>query len=151
IAQTVYGDSQAGSALQTALSGGATPTVGAHLPMPQSLPYNKTVFGVTTVVTDPLGGGTTMVTNAQGQLTQIVSPIGQSTTFGYNANGDVTTVTDAKNQVTAFGYDASGNRTSELDAAGNTINRTFGSKNELLSETSYLVPDPDGTGAGQPS
>jgi YD repeat-containing protein len=29
--------------------------------------------------------------------------------------------------------------------------RTYGAKNELLTETAFAVPDPDGTGAGQPA
>ena len=41
--------------------------------------------------------------------------------------------------------------TKERDSAGNTVARTYGAKNELLTETHYLVPDPDGAGSSQPA
>ena len=124
IAQTVYGDSQAGGALQAAMAGGPTPTVGAHLTVPQSLSYNKTVpGGMRADVVDPLGLMSSLISDAQGQLTQILLP-GQSVSYAYNANGDVVQVTDARGLITTYGYDSNGNRNLERDAAGNTITRT---------------------------
>jgi YD repeat-containing protein len=112
------------------------------------------VAGRTDII-DPLGLVTSLYADAQGELTQIqsaaVGGVRQSVSYAYNANGDVTQVTDAKGQVTSYGYDANGNRTLERDAAGNTITRVFGANNALLAETSYVVPDPDGAGAGQPA
>ena len=43
--------------------------------------------------------------------------------------------------VISYGYDSSGNLTSERDSAGNTVTRTYGGKNELLTETSYHDKD----------
>src|SRR5882672_66536 len=69
IAQAVYGDAQAGSALQAALGGAASPTVGAHLTVPQTLAYNKSVSPtVQTDVTDPLGLVSSLFYDGGGQL-----------------------------------------------------------------------------------
>jgi YD repeat-containing protein len=110
-----------------------------------------------TTVTDALGQVTTLTYDASKQLTQITLPPAQSgataqtISYTYNGNGDVLTATDASGNVVTYQYDGNGNLTLQRDQAGNTITRTYGSKNELLTETSYVVPDPDGAGAGQPS
>src|SRR5262249_42191809 len=89
----------------------------------------------------------------KGQIVRALSPtVGGTrleTRYAYDASGNVTQVIDGKGNVVTFEYDASGNRTLERDAAGNTVKRTYGSKNELLSETVFLKPDPDGAGALQ--
>ena len=44
-------------------------------------------------------------------------------------------------------YDGNGNMTRSRDSAGNTVDRLYDqATNQLLSETVYLVPDPDGFG-----
>ena len=53
--------------------------------------------------------------------------------------------------VVTYDYDATATSSCERDSAGNTITRTYSAKNELLTETRYLVADPDGAGAGQPA
>ncbi len=109
-----------------------------------------------TTITNSLGGITRMSYDAEGQLTQIVHPAAtagaapQVFTYAYNASGDLVSATDASGNVTSYAYDANGNMTLERDAAGNTVTRTYGSRNELLTETRYLIPDPDGAGAAQP-
>jgi len=108
-----------------------------------------------TAVTDPLGGVTTMRYDAAGNLTQLVRPspapgaAAPTTSFTYNLTGDVTFVTE-NGHTTAYEYDDRGNRTLIRDAAGDTVTRTYGTKNELLTETHWLVADPDGAGAGAP-
>lgn len=88
------------------------------------------------------------------QLTKIIPPAvaGASATrqFAYAPNGDVVSVTDGEGRVTSFGYDGSGNQVLQRDHAGNTVRRTFDARNQLLTETIYLQPDPDGAGAAQP-
>ncbi|MFT3736037.1 MAG: hypothetical protein QM776_13595 [Rhodocyclaceae bacterium] len=108
-----------------------------------------------TTITDPLGKNTVYTYDTAGQLTNILAPavggVSQSLSYAYNANGDLTSQTDAKGQTVAYTYDANGNVTLQRDAAGNTVTRTYGSKNELLSETVYLTPDPDGAGSASAS
>jgi YD repeat-containing protein len=110
-----------------------------------------------TIVTDPAGQKTILFYDSNKNLTQISYPPADMNTnprvvqFAYNANGDVTSVVHGPGDATTYEYDGNGNRTLERDGAGNTIRRTYGSKNELLTETRYLVPDPDGAGSGQPS
>src|SRR6266853_1616002 len=109
----------------------------------------------TTDITDPLGLVTTLAYNASGQLIDVKTPtvggVRLETQYAYDANGNVASATDSRGNVVTYGYDASGNRTLERDAAGNTVTRVFGTQNELLAETGYIVPDPDGAGAGQPA
>ncbi|MEA3066265.1 MAG: hypothetical protein QOJ27_2726, partial [Sphingomonadales bacterium] len=110
----------------------------------------------TTSITDALGAVTALRYDASGNLTQIVSPVpaagasAPTTSFAYNSNGDVASVT-AGGRTTAFSYDANGNMILSRDGAGNTVTRTYGSRNELLTSTEYLVADPDGAGAGAAS
>ncbi len=118
-----------------------------------SFTYNTTTR--TTTVTDPLRLATVLAYDTAGQLTSITAPpvggVSQVVSYAYDANGNVTQATDARGNTVVYQYDANDNRTLERDAAGNTVTRVFGAKNELLAETSYLVPDPDGAGAGQPA
>ena len=89
--------------------------------------------------------------DAAGQLTSRVddpSGLNLTTSYTYDTAGNVLTATSPGGNVITYTYDANGNRTLERDAAGNTVTRTFGSANQLLTETRYLVPDPDGSGAG---
>ncbi|QNA86661.1 LysM peptidoglycan-binding domain-containing protein [Sphingomonas sp. So64.6b] len=107
-----------------------------------------------TTITDALGQATTLSYDANGNLLQITAPPANATTaaqirkFTYNGNGDVISVDMGDGNVTAYGYDTHGNLTSQRDALGNTITRTYTAKNELQTETRYLVPDPDGAGSG---
>src|SRR4029077_11010733 len=88
-------------------------------------------------------------------LTAMESPAVNGTRFEtgytYDLDGNVTTVTqdpDGLNRTSTFEYDGRGNVTLSRDSAGNTVTRTYSATNQLLTETRYLVPDPDGAGAG---
>lgn len=91
----------------------------------------------------------------QYQLTSIDAPgagsVRQVTTFAYDANGNVASTTDAQGKTTVYGYDSLGHRIYERDSAGNVVQRLYGSASQLLSETRYMQPDPDGAGDAQPS
>lgn len=108
-----------------------------------------------TTVNDPLGLITTYSYDAKGQLLAITDPavggVSSSRQFAYNANGDVTQITDGEGNRTVFSYDANGNLIAERDEAGNTIQRTYNANNQILSETRFLVPDPDGAGSATAS
>lgn len=113
--------------------------------------------GTQTDVADPLGFVTTYLTDAQGRITEIRSPAVNGTRlitqYQYDSADNVTQVTDANGNVTAFAYDGNGNRTLSRDAAGNTVAYTYSATNQLLTQTTYLTPDPDGAGpatAGTP-
>jgi YD repeat-containing protein len=104
-----------------------------------------------TTITDPAGAATNLVYDAAGNLIQTVQPApvpGANpiiTAYAYNAAGDVTQVRRydgfanlaANVTVAETGYtrDASGNALTETDGNGNTIIRTYGARNELLTET----------------
>jgi YD repeat-containing protein len=87
-----------------------------------------------TMITDPLGGVTTMRYDASGNLTQIVQPApmpgaaAPTASFTYDGNGHVTSTT-ANGLTTVFQYDPNGNLAFTRDAAGNTITRGYGAKN----------------------
>lgn len=119
-----------------------------------SLAYNTTAR--TTTVTDPLGLVTTLSYDTAGRLTGISGPTvngaPQVLGFTYDGSGNVTQTTDARGNVVTYQYDSRGNWTLRRDAAGNTVTRTYGTGNQLLEETVYLVADPDGANpTGQPS
>ncbi|GKS92669.1 hypothetical protein AVTE2539_24910 [Acidovorax sp. SUPP2539] len=109
----------------------------------------------TTQVTDPAGKNVSYAYDAKGQLLSIASPgTGGAPLvqrFEYNATGDLIRTTDADGRAVFMAYDARGNQVLQRDALGNTVARTYNAVNQLLTETVYTQPDPDGDGAGQPS
>lgn len=108
-----------------------------------------------TTVTDTYNQITELTYDTSGQLLSIKLPAvngaSQQTSFTYDSRGNVESVTDARGKAVSYGYDDNGNRILERDAAGNTLTRTFGAYNQLLTETAYTTPDPDGAGSGQPT
>lgn len=112
-----------------------------------------TTSGRTTVI-DPLGLTTLYDYDSSGQLIRITTPavagVAARTSFSYNATGDVIQVVDGEGHAIDMQYDGNGNQVLQRDAAGNTVTRTYNGNNQLVTETTYLVPDPDGAGAGQP-
>jgi YD repeat-containing protein len=121
------------------------------------LSYTTTAAGgIQTQITDALGNVTTLVHDAQGRLIDTQNPSGTGlieTQYQYDSNGNVTQSTKdptGSPNVTAFQYDSHGNLILTRDADGNTVTRTYSSTNQLLTETSYVTPDPDGAGPGQP-
>jgi len=121
----------------------------------QTTSYTYDTTTRSTTVIDPLGLVSVYSYDAAGQLTQIKAPpvggVSQLTLFSYDASGNVTLVTDPQGFAVTMQYDPYGNQTLQRDAAGNTITRTFDARNQLLTETVYLAPDPDGAGTAQPS
>jgi YD repeat-containing protein len=81
----------------------------------------------------------------------VPSGVQQIRMFTYNARGDVISVDDGQGQRVAMQYDAAGNLVLRRDALGNTVVRSFNTTNQLVSETVYLTPDPDGAGAARAS
>jgi YD repeat-containing protein len=170
ITQAIYGSSSPGAvaALQAAL-GNPTLQTGAHLLVPLTLSISTgeklTTFtntaisgGTRTDVQNPLGFVTSYTQDAAGRLTIVQSPTVNGarleTRYAYDADGNVTSITEdptGLNRVTTFGYDANGNVLSSRDNLGNTVTRTYNSANQLLTETQYVVRDPDGAGSGLPS
>lgn len=113
-----------------------------------------------TLIIDGSGRQTFWIYNANGQvlsIRQIAVDGGLSSEVQYSydtsngANGNITSATDALGNTTKYGYDAAGNRILERDSMGNTITRTFGTRNELLSETTYTSVDPDMDGPQLPT
>ena len=107
-----------------------------------------------TTITDASGQATSLYYDPGKQLTKIVSPpavgggAAQIVQFAYNGSGDLIQVTDGLGASRSYEYDNAGNLLLSRDALGNTVTRTYGAANELLTETRWLVPDPDGAGAG---
>ncbi|WP_428566577.1 hypothetical protein [Ramlibacter sp.] len=102
-------------------------------------------------VTDPLGNVARYTHDAGGRLVGVIAPAvdgtSQSTAYEWNANGGLAKTTDALGNETVCTYDANGNMTLSRDAAGNTVTQTWGTMNQLLTRTTWAVPDPDGAGS----
>jgi YD repeat-containing protein len=101
-------------------------------------------------VVDAAGNTTVFNTQYPGDLAKIE----QGTSYGaysYNGNGDLSFVDLGPTTSAFYDYDGNGNRITEVNRSGDTITRTYSAKNELLTETRYATPDPDGSwGSGQP-
>lgn len=117
--------------------------------------YAYNVGSRTTTVTDPLGNRTQYTYDIAGQLTQITAPavngVSQTKRFEYNKTGDVIKVTDGEGHVITMEYDTWGNQVLQRDSLGNTVTRTYDARQQLLTETAYVVADPDGAEAGLPA
>jgi YD repeat-containing protein len=165
ITQAIYGTSDAAAiaVLQAAL-GNPTLTEGLKLTVPETLLFGEgggegtSTLYLQTDVTDALGHVTTYEQDEDGRLTAVLSPtVGGTrleTRYGYDEDGNVTSIAqdpDGLNRVTALSYDDNGNLLSSRDDLGNTVTRTYNSNNQLLTETHFIAPDPDGGGSGQPS
>lgn len=165
--QSIYGSQDPGliQALKN-WTGLTTLTVGQHLTVPLSLPYTvggtgsgPSIYQQTDVI-DSLGLTTTYLKDSSGRLISVQTPaVGGArieTRYTYDAaTGNVATITldpTGLNRITTFAYDAvTGLLLNSRDSLGNTVVRTYNANNQLDSETSYLVRDPDGSGAGLPS
>ncbi|MBI2308441.1 MAG: LysM peptidoglycan-binding domain-containing protein [Rhodocyclales bacterium] len=109
------------------------------------------VNSTTTTVTDPLGLVTTLTYDTDGNLTRVEGPAGSNldVRYAYSADGDLIQMTDSRGNATTYLYDSRGNLLRQQDAAGNVVERVFNVANQLVSETAYLQPDPDGAGGLQ--
>lgn len=93
-------------------------------------------------VTDATGQVTRLDYDANDNLTKITAPsasVGlppQVTMFTYDASGNVTSVVDPLGNTTSYSnFTANGVAQTITDPLGNVTTRTYGSKNELLTET----------------
>ncbi|NRR29071.1 RHS repeat protein [Oxalobacteraceae bacterium] len=122
----------------------------------QKTTYDYSVPGSTTVA-DPMGYKTVYKYDLlKGQLTDVIAPavagVNQKTSFVYDADGNILCTTDPRGLTTVYQYDGNGNRIYERNAAGNTVTRSYDPvSNKLLTETVYLLDDPDGAGPQLPS
>ena len=122
-----------------------------------------------TTVTDAQGNVTTLYYDGSGQLTRIAEPAPVAggnqkiTDFSYTANGDLyyTSEYDGASNYSAgtyvtrdwYRYDANGNPLDIYRWNGDYVvtRWTYGSKNEVLTETSFATADPDGHGGTDPT
>ena len=159
ITLSVYGsdDANAVAALQSVL-GNPTLTAGEQLTVPSSLTYTPSdeTYSSQTEITDPLGNITTFVNDSSGRLIEALSPnvngAPLAVQFSYGADGkvdQVSQVLDGATQSTQYQYDSQGNLILSRDADGDTVTRTYDAADQILTETTYNVADPNGSAALQ--
>ncbi|MEZ0604618.1 hypothetical protein ACAX43_21030 [Paraburkholderia sp. IW21] len=128
--QLVGSDYRVASIVQTSGAGAARRTTLAYQPTTN-----------TTTITDPLGQVTVLRYDSSNRLTSIVTPATGGTsraqTFIYDTGGNLAQIDDA-GIVTQYRYDSQGNLVWQKDGNGNTIERTFGADNQLLTETAAI-------------
>jgi YD repeat-containing protein len=156
ITLAVYGtsDPNAVAALGTATNN-PTLVAGTQLSVPGTLTYTASAagsFSTQTQITDPLGNTTTLVNDSQGRLVQLEGPAinGSSpeTQFIYGSDGKLDQVTQfvgGTARETVYQYDTNGNLLLSRDADGNTVTRTYDAGDQVLTQTTYAVADPNGS------
>ena len=107
-----------------------------------------------TEITDAVGIKTQYYYDTEGKLTQVIvdpvdvstNPNGQGLTthYAYDTDANLQSVTGPSGNSVHYSYDEQGNLTQKQDSAGNTVTYTYSSTNQVLTETVYLTPDPDG-------
>src|SRR5713226_6125740 len=107
-----------------------------------------------TDVTDALGHVTSYQYDAKDRLVAVLQPavnnVRATTRYAYDAADNVTAISDALGNVTSFSDDANGNVLSRQDSLGDSVTYTYDAANQRVTETRYLVPDPDGSGPATP-
>ncbi|QHI97338.1 hypothetical protein GT347_04690 [Xylophilus rhododendri] len=95
-----------------------------------------------TTVTEPNGVTSSYAYDSQGRLVQVNTGVtasrpagGTQVAYAYNALGEVSRITDGMGRQTVLQYDARGNLTSQVDALGDTLQRSYNTQNQLLTET----------------
>lgn len=108
-----------------------------------------------TTVTDALNLKTLYDYDANGQLVRVTGPAvngaSQVNSYAYNSRGDLIQTVDGEGHAVTMQYDGNGNQILQRDSSGNTVQRTYDVRNQLLTETVYVTPDPDGVGPAQPA
>ncbi|MGH3582662.1 MAG: hypothetical protein ACRDUB_13825, partial [Mycobacterium sp.] len=148
IAYQLVGSDYRVSSLTTLLAGTTT----------RQLSFTYDTTNRRTDVTEPGGLITSFYYDTANRLTKVETPtVGgarSSTSYAYDTADNITqvttTVASGVTRTVSYTYDSSGNLTESRDSLGNTVRRTYNGANQVLTETSYLVPDPDGAGTGQP-
>ncbi len=93
-----------------------------------------------TTITDPAGQVTRLEYRADGALLRIVAPPDRPgeanaiTTFEYAGPGDFHARTDPLGRPTFYNHDARGNLVSNIFPGASAVIRTYGARNELLTE-----------------
>ncbi|WP_445364037.1 hypothetical protein ACJJIQ_06190 [Microbulbifer sp. ANSA003] len=103
-----------------------------------------------------IGPQTELVFDGAGRVIELKAPADQngvreSTQYSYDDEGNLTSKTDHSGNTTVYEYDSRGNQTLLRDGQGNTLEREYDSYNQLIKETVYLQPDPDGDGEEMPA
>ncbi|WP_444925668.1 hypothetical protein ACJJI4_15005 [Microbulbifer sp. TRSA002] len=103
-----------------------------------------------------IGPQTELVFDGAGRVIELKAPADQngvreSTQYSYDDEGNLTSKTDHSGNTTVYEYDSRGNQILLRDGQGNTLEREYDSYNQLIKETVYLQPDPDGDGEEMPA
>lgn len=97
--------------------------------------YNKSPYGETTEITDPLGNKTVRGLDSYGNINSVKDPNSNTTSLTYDNRGNITSITDPLGNKVQFTYDANDNLTSLLDPQGNSYTYQYDGNDNLIKIT----------------
>ncbi|WP_284217602.1 hypothetical protein, partial [Agaribacter marinus] len=109
--------------------------------------YEANAFGGLDTDVTVAGRTTTFSSDGDMRLRSMTSMIDSqeiTTSYTYTADGDIETVSRGAGQLITFAYE-NGNQISQVNAEGDTVERRYNSKNQLIEESLHLqqIGEPD--------
>jgi YD repeat-containing protein len=102
--------------------------------------YNDTASPPNASATDPLGQGTTVTYNQQGQPTSVTDSLGNSGSINYFANGDVESAIDPTGEKTSYETDPDGRIMTVISPLNETTTYNY----DALDDVTDIYVDPNG-------
>lgn len=84
-------------------------------------------------LTDPNGGTTQQLRNAEGEIGQTIDPLGRSTSYSYDNDGNLSQINGELGYKASFTYDDEGNVLTQTDALNRTLEYTYQADSDRIT------------------